>query len=78
MKPGRSVIKCGSIARLMEELERKNGGPIKATNMREPHSATHFMGLPVEQHPYIPDNFVIITQNGEVTHIIDLDREKLP
>lgn len=74
MTHGRSVIKCGSIPRLMAELDRKNGGPIKSVGMREPHGTAHFMGLPVEQHSYLPENFVVIMQNGEVTHIIDLDK----
>lgn len=64
----RSVIKCGSIPRLMAAIERKNGGPIKAVD------GMTWSGVPVEQHSYLPENFVVITVNGEVTHIIDLDK----
>lgn len=69
-----AVIKCGSVGRLMQAIEKQTGGTVQAVGMTEPHSSHVFAGIPIETHPHLPENIAVMVQNGKITHIFNLDR----
>jgi hypothetical protein len=66
-------IVVGSMARFARAVEERTG-PMVSDPARAAQGPT-FAGVPVEEHKYLPDRYVVLRRGAEVAGIIDLDKE---